>query len=181
MVASPYLLKSMGLPFSREILYNNPTPEEQMWRAVIINAIEEAMILPSDRKSSLIKMNSHNWILSKCQDFKNVCDWANVNSTEIYRSYRTACYRRIVVFKEKHVAWKKYDIIYKKMMQEPNSSVRLRIKRKILLYRRSIIDSKDTFLSFVLINPINSGSLPKCSKSLPECDNFFPFSQNSTI
>ena len=174
MVASPYLLKSMGLNFSREILYNNPTPEQQMWRAVIINAIEEAMILPSDRKSSLIKMNSHNWILSKCRDFVNVCDWANVDSTEIYRSYKNACYKRLVVFTKKHVAWKQYDIVYKKMMQEPNSSVRLRIKRKILLYRRSIIDSKDNLLSFVLIRPINSGSLPECTKSLPKCNGSLP-------
>ncbi len=166
MVASPYLLKSMGLPFSREILYNNPTPEEQMWRAVIVNAIEETMIMPSDRKSSLIKMNSHNWILTMCNDFISVCDWANVNSTEIYRSYKNACYRKIVVFKEKHVAWKHYDIIYKKMMQITNRKIRLRYKRKILLHRRSIINSKDTFLSFVLINPISSKSLPECSKSL---------------
>ena len=166
MVASPYLLKSMGLSFSREILYNNPSPEQQMWRAVIINAIEETMIMPSDRKSSLIKMNSHNWILNKCRDFISVCDWANVNSSEIYHSYKNACVNRIVVFTKKHVAWKQYDIIYKNMMKESNTKVRLKIKRKILLYRRSIIDSKDNLLSFVLIRPINSGSLPECTKSL---------------
>ena len=64
MVASPYLLKIMGVNFSREILYNNPTPEQKLWRAVIINAFDETLIYQTDRKSSLIKMNAHNWILS---------------------------------------------------------------------------------------------------------------------
>lgn len=29
MVASPHLLKTMGLQFSREILYNDPNPEQK--------------------------------------------------------------------------------------------------------------------------------------------------------
>lgn len=139
MVASPYLLKIMGINFSREILYNNPAPEQKLWRAVIINAFDETLIYQTDRKSSLIKMNAHNWILSDNYAFDQVCDWAEVDKEIIRYSYKEACLNKIVRFNTKHVAWKKYDVKYKNMMQERNDKLRNKIRKNILMYRRSIL------------------------------------------
>lgn len=150
MVASPYLLRIMGIRFSKEILFNNPSPEQKLWRAVIINAFDETLTLNSDRKSSLIKMNSHNWILSNNRDFIKVCDWANVNADQIRDSYKKACKNMIVRFKTKQIAWKVYDIKYKKMLSEDNNTLRNRIRKHILVFRRSIIESEDELLTTAL-------------------------------
>jgi hypothetical protein len=131
----------MGIRFSKEILFNNPSPEQKLWRAVIINAFDETLTLNSDRKSSLIKMNSHNWILSDNRDFIKVCDWD---------SYKKACKNMIVRFKTKQIAWKVYDIKYKKMLSEDNNIMRNRIRKNILMFRRSIIESEDELLTTAL-------------------------------
>ena len=151
MVASPHLLKTMGLQFSREILYNDPNPEQKMWRAVIINAFDETFIYRTDRRSSLIKMNAHNWILSKSDDFQTVCNWANVDSELISTSYKTACETNKIKFKHKQISWKKYDKSYKLMQKEKNPKIKYRWKKEILRIRRSIITSSDCFVT-TLVN-----------------------------
>lgn len=150
MVASPYLLKIMGINFSREMLYNNPDPEQKLWRAVIINAFDETLIYQTDRKSSLIKMNAHNWILSDNYAFDQVCDWAEVDKEIIRYSYKEACKNKIVRFNTKHVAWKKYDVKYKIMMQERNDKLRNKIRKNILMYRRSILTMVGETMTTVL-------------------------------
>ena len=69
MVASPYLLHKIGLKFARSILDKNLNPEQKLWREVVINAFDETLILQSDRKSSLIKISAHNWIIGGDKDF----------------------------------------------------------------------------------------------------------------
>ena len=95
-------------------------------------------------------MNSHNWILSDNRDFIKVCDWANVNADQIRDSYKKACKNMIVRFKTKQIAWKVYDIKYKKMLAEDNNIMRNRIRKNILMFRRSIIESEDELLTTAL-------------------------------
>ena len=67
---SPLLMRKMGLRFARSILsFDKLESEEKLWRSVVINAIEDCMIDHSDRKPSLIKIEAHNWILSRTKDF----------------------------------------------------------------------------------------------------------------
>ena len=60
---SPILLRKMGVKFARSILScENLQPEAKLWRSVVVNAVEDCLIDHSDRKSSLLKIYSHNWI-----------------------------------------------------------------------------------------------------------------------
>ena len=56
MLTSPHLMRTMGLKFARSILDAEKLDAEQkLWRAVVVNALEDSMIIQSDRKASLLK------------------------------------------------------------------------------------------------------------------------------
>ena len=59
----------MGLKFARSVLDRNLEPEQKLWRAVVVNAFDETLINQSDRKSSLIKITAHNWIIEARDNF----------------------------------------------------------------------------------------------------------------
>ena len=70
MAASPQLYRIMGLKFTRIFVSSDDFfPEEKLWRAVVINALEDCSNLNSDRKSSLQKIDAHNWIAGMSRDF----------------------------------------------------------------------------------------------------------------
>ena len=68
-MVAPYLLQKMGLKFARSVLDRNLDPEQRLWRAVVVNAFDETLINQSDRKSSLIKITAHNWIIEADDNF----------------------------------------------------------------------------------------------------------------
>tara|TARA_R100000329_G_scaffold131667_1_gene110980 strand:- start:4702 stop:5175 length:474 start_codon:yes stop_codon:yes gene_type:complete len=126
MIISPVFLKKMGYKFAREILsYDFLHPEEKLWRAVVVNGIEDCLIKKSDRKSSLIKCTSHDWIMNK-DAFDTVCDFGKLDSYTMRSCYIVAIKNRVVQFSWKQIAWYKYDILYKKMLSSEKT------KRKLL-------------------------------------------------
>ena len=57
MSASPELYRKMGVKFTRIFVSSQvSTPEVKLWRAVVVNAIEDCTNLHSDRKNSLQKI-----------------------------------------------------------------------------------------------------------------------------
>ena len=72
MRSSPYLYKLMGISFTRSVVDKKLNPEHKLWRAVVINAFDDTMITLSDRKSSVQKIEAHNWILQESREYNRI-------------------------------------------------------------------------------------------------------------
>ena len=106
MNCSPVLYRKMGLKFTRIFVSSRAfTPEVKLWRAVVINALEDCTNIHSDRKSSLQKIYAHNWITSRC-----------IDPDDIFQCYITALNHKKIDFNERQVKWYPYDKLYKQML-----------------------------------------------------------------
>ena len=105
MSSSPYLYKLMGLSFTRSVIDKRLNPEHKLWRAVVINAFDDTMITLSDRKSSVQKIEAHNWIVQESRDFREVCEWALLDPEEMKEHYISALKRKVIAFTKKQVRW----------------------------------------------------------------------------
>ena len=151
-MVAPHLLEKIGLRFARCVLDKNILPEQKLWRAVVINAFDETLITQSDRKSSLIKIYAHNWIVSKNKDFRIVCEWGTLDPDDMFQCYHNALKTKKVFFTQRQVAWKRYDAIYRKMMSEDNKVVK-KIKRKeVDKYRQFVKNTPDIVISTIFVS-----------------------------
>lgn len=97
----------MGTDFSAVLL--SPTfPHQKLWRAVLVHAIEESIVMRNDRKSSIFKMQAYTWLVERGDDFKNVCFYGGFDPDNIGYRYKRAIEKGDVGFSEKQIAWGKY-------------------------------------------------------------------------
>lgn len=152
MGASPQLYRIMGLKFTRIFVSSEDLyPEEKLWRAVVINALEDCSNLNSDRKSSLQKINAHNWVTSNSKDFNDVCNWGRIDPEDVQQCYIRAVKQKKIYFNVRQVMWWPYDKLYKKMLvAEPNSK-RL-IRKKLDELRDTINFTEDVSCSTVFVS-----------------------------
>ena len=130
----------MGIDFATIAISNEELiPEQLLWRGVLVNAIEDTLISQSDRKSSIIKLEAHDWIINSGEDFQKVCYWSGFTPEHINEKYIQAIKRGDITFNFKQVAWGKYYLQYKlyKKCQEYESKKyhrkRLESLRKVVL------------------------------------------------
>jgi hypothetical protein len=86
------LLNVMGINFATEMISAVKSNETKLWRAVLSHALSDCMIPFSDRKSSLQKLEAHQWIMDNGEEFQKICYWADFEPTNvrlpIYTSYQ---------------------------------------------------------------------------------------------
>lgn len=152
MVASPLLLRTIGLKFARSVLDKRLDPEQKLWREVVINAFDETLITSSDRKPSLIKIAAHNWIISESNDFRKVCEWGTLDPEDMKQCYVRALQRRAVTFTQRQIAWQKYDSLYKNMTLEPLKEIKKIKRKKVDRYRDEINKIPTTLISSIVIS-----------------------------
>ena len=64
----------MGIEIAESLItQNHYCPEQRLWRHVLLNAVEDTRITQSDRKSSICKMEAHDWITKENKDFTWIC------------------------------------------------------------------------------------------------------------
>ena len=108
----------MGIEFATISLKTEELlPEQKLWRGVLVNALEDTLIKQSDRKSSIYKVNAHEWIMLSDNDYEKVCYWSGFEPNKVKEKYVKAIENGDIIFNQKQVAWAKYYkqyIIYKK-------------------------------------------------------------------
>ena len=63
----------MGISISQDIIaQNHVSAAQRLWRHVLLNAFDDARLLQSDRKSSIYKMEAHQWIAEDTKDFQTI-------------------------------------------------------------------------------------------------------------
>ena len=143
----------MGIDFATIALKNEELlPEQKLWRGVLVNAIEDTLITQSDRKSSIIKLEAHDWIINSGEDFQKVCYWSGFTPEHINEKYIQAIKRGDITFNFKQVAWGKYYLQYKlyKKCQEYESKKYHRKRLESL--RRSVVEATTAVFTSILIS-----------------------------
>jgi len=128
----------MGINFATEMVKQDLPNETKMWRAVINNAIGDVALNLSDRKSSLLKMEAHYWIMDNTEDFQQVCYLAELEPDDVRRQYIRALEQNKIVFTDRQVKWKKYNDNYQKLKTIPTKEGRREL-RKIVEYLRKLV------------------------------------------
>lgn len=143
----------MGIDFATIALKNEELlPEQKLWRGVLVNAIEDTLISQSDRKSSIIKLEAHDWIINSGEDFQKVCYWSGFTPEHINEKYIQAIKRGDITFNFKQVAWGKYYLQYKlyKKCQEYESKKYHRKRLESL--RRAVVEATTAVFTSILIS-----------------------------
>ena len=84
MTYSVDLLKLMGIRFSASLTNEvGVSREQKLWRAVLVNAIEESTNMQQDRKSSIYKGQAYVWLINKDGDFEQVCNYGNFDPLQV--------------------------------------------------------------------------------------------------
>ena len=118
----------MGIEISQDLIQENHVSSEQrLWRHVLIQAFEEAKFPQSDRKSSIYKMEAHEWIIQDQSDFETICWWSGWDPEHVREQYFKAIKRGDITFNHRQVKWIEY---YKKYLNLKDT--REYEKRKVL-------------------------------------------------
>ena len=132
------LLKIMGINFATEMVKQDKSSEIKLWRAVINNALGDVILTLSDRKSSIKKMEVHNWIMNNDDDFQQVCYYADLEPSNVRLQYLRAIKNKKIIFTERQVKWKKYNDHYQRLRETKDKEERKHL-RKIVEYLRMLV------------------------------------------
>tara|TARA_R100001369_G_scaffold79885_1_gene110024 strand:+ start:983 stop:1420 length:438 start_codon:yes stop_codon:yes gene_type:complete len=130
----------MGINVSRDLIEENHVNQEQkLWRHVILNAFEDARLKSTDRKSSLNKLDAHEWLTSS-KDFNQICWWAGWDPDEIKIRYRKALKNLDITFNVKHIKWRDYYTLYNSLKDEPDKNKRRVLRKEVEDKRRDVFE-----------------------------------------
>lgn len=153
MGSSPFVFRIMGMKFTRIFSSSEKLePEQRLWRAVVLNALEDCMNTGSDRKTSLQKIRAHNWVLNKDEDFETVCYWASVEPDDINETYKGALFKKNIRFTSRQVMWFDYDKLYQKMLASEQPIEKRKFRKKVDLMRAKINTTPIAFVSTVFVS-----------------------------
>tara|TARA_A100001201_G_scaffold137084_1_gene126664 strand:- start:33 stop:497 length:465 start_codon:yes stop_codon:yes gene_type:complete len=102
------VLKVLGYRNSKDVVFTERNPEQKLFLYVVINAIEDVLVHQSDRKSSFIKCEAHNWLIGYSDDFIKICEWALLDPSSIRSSYIKCMKKRTIRFTQKQINWQNY-------------------------------------------------------------------------
>lgn len=130
-------------------------PEERLWRSVVVNALEDTQISHADRKNSITKLKAHNWIISNCDDFQEICIWAELQSDAINSHYRGLLKKRIVRFTDKQILWYQYDLFSKTLNDLTDDEQKKILRRKIKSMRKLICETPGQLISTIFLSVLS--------------------------
>lgn len=143
----------MGIEFAQTILESKEIASEQrLWRGVLCNAIEDTMQGLSDRKTSIYKMEAHEWIISNESDFQHVCYWSGFEPDLIKEKYLKAVERGDIKFTEKQVNWIRYYRHYETYKKEKDKDKRKEYKKLADKWRSIVLSSTTALVSTIIVS-----------------------------
>lgn len=153
MKASTDLLRAIGINLARNILEQDDLlPEAKLWRCVILNAFEDTFVSHSDRKNSLKKLTAHNWIISMCDDFVNVCICAELEPELVKEAYVKALKDKNVRFTKRQLMWLEYDKLYTCMKNLSDKEKQRMTRKKVNLLREEVFMTSTEYVSTVFLS-----------------------------
>ena len=138
----------MGINISKDIVaQNHASATQRLWRRVLLNAVEDAQLLQSDRKSSIYKMEAHEWIAKDDKDFQTICWWSGWDPEEVRTRYLKAVRKGDITFNDRQVKWIKYYKKYLELKKIPTKEQRAPVRRALHIARMAVFNATTTLVT----------------------------------
>ena len=138
----------MGIDIASDLAHqNHQSPEQRLWRRVLLHAFEEAKLPTSDRKSSIYKMEATDWIIQDSRDFQTICWWSGWDPEKVRAQYFKAVRKGQITFTDRQVKWIKY---YKKYLAVKTNKIkeeRKFLRRQLETARAAVFMSTTALVS----------------------------------
>ena len=138
----------MGIDIAKEVVAQNyQSADQRLWRHVLLNAFEDARLEQSDRKSSIYKMEAHEWIAADSKDFQTICWWSGWDPEEVRGRYMKAVKSGDVTFNDRQVKWIKYYKKYLELKKIPTKEERAPVRQALHKARLAVFDATTAMVS----------------------------------
>ena len=138
----------MGINIAQEVVAQNyQSADQRLWRHVLLNAFEDARLKQSDRKSSIYKMEAHEWIATDSKDFQTICWWSGWDPEEVRGRYMKAVKNGDVTFNDRQVKWIKYYKKYLELKKIPTKEERAPVRKALHKARLAVFNATTAMVS----------------------------------
>ena len=138
----------MGINIAQEVVAQNyQSADQRLWRHVLLNAFEDARLEQSDRKSSIYKMEAHEWIAADSKDFQTICWWSGWDPEEVRGRYMKAVKNGDVTFNDRQVKWIKYYKKYLELKNLPTKEERAPVRQALHKARLAVFNATTAMVS----------------------------------
>ena len=138
----------MGINIAKEVVaQNHSSADQRLWRHVLLNAFEDARLEQSDRKSSIYKMEAHEWIAADTKDFQTICWWSGGDPEEVRGRYMKAVKNGDVTFTDRQIKWIKYYKKYLELKKIPTKEERAPVRKALHKARLAVFDATTAMVS----------------------------------
>ena len=138
----------MGIDIAKEVVAQNyQSADQRLWRHVLLNAFEDARLEQSDRKSSIYKMEAHEWIAADSKDFQTICWWSGWDPENVRGRYMKAVKSGDVTFNDRQVKWIKYYKKYMQLKKIPTKEERAPVRQALHKARLAVFDATTAMVS----------------------------------
>ena len=138
----------MGINIAKEVVaQNHSSADQRLWRHVLLNAFEDARLEQSDRKSSIYKMEAHEWIAADTKDFQTICWWSGWDPEEVRGRYMKAVKNGDVTFTDRQIKWIKYYKKYLELKKIPTKEERAPVRKALHKARLAVCDATTAMVS----------------------------------
>ena len=143
----------MGIDISRDIVAQNyASATQRLWRRVLLNAVEDTQLLQSDRKSSIYKMEAHEWIAEDNKDFQTICWWSGWDPEDVRTRYLKAVRKGDITFNDRQVKWIKYYKKYLELKKIPTKEQRAPVRQALNKARMAVFNATTTLVSNFIVS-----------------------------
>jgi hypothetical protein len=138
----------MGINIAKEVVAQNyQSADQRLWRHVLLNAFEDVRLEQSDRKSSIYKMEAHEWIAADSKDFQTICWWSGWDPEEVRGRYMKAVKKGDVTFSDRQVKWIKYYKKYLELKKIPTKEERAPVRKALHKARLAVFNATTAMVS----------------------------------
>ena len=132
------ILKIMGLNIAEKLVEKSLDPEIRIWRGVISMALEDVLITNQNRTESVLKGDAHDWFCNDSEDFRFVCNQAELEPKYVRLRYLNALEDGKIKFTQRQHLNIKYTKEYEKLRKAKNKEERKRFFKNIEELRKAI-------------------------------------------
>ena len=138
----------MGINIAQDVVaQNHQSADQRLWRHVLLNALEDARLEQSDRKSSIYKMEAHEWIAADTKDFQTICWWSGWDPEQVRGRYIKAVKNGDVTFNDRQVKWIKYYKKYLELKKIPTKEERAPMRQALHKARLAVFNATTAMVS----------------------------------
>ena len=138
----------MGIEVSKDVLNEtHHCSNQRLWRHVLLNAVEDTRLEQSDRKSSIYKMEAHEWIARDCKDFQTICWWSGWDPQDVRNRYFKAVKTGEITFNERQIKWIKYYKKYLELKKIPTKEERAPVRKALEKARTAVFNATTALVS----------------------------------